>query len=70
VLPVRAASISDGALRVTLALLRGDWRILNLELRRYGNRYKTRRDDADGVYGAQMFALNATLATCTQWRPR
>jgi DNA-binding CsgD family transcriptional regulator len=47
---------------VTLALLRGDW--LDLEQRieallEIGT--KTRRDDADGVYGAQMFALNRDL---------
>jgi DNA-binding CsgD family transcriptional regulator len=51
-----------GAHRVTLALLRGDW--VDLENRiedllAIGT--KTRRDDADGVYGAQMFALNRDL---------
>jgi DNA-binding CsgD family transcriptional regulator/tetratricopeptide (TPR) repeat protein len=51
-----------GSYRVTLALLRGDWTDLEprieglLELGK-----KTRRDDADGVYGAQMFALNRDL---------
>jgi DNA-binding CsgD family transcriptional regulator len=51
-----------GILRVTLALLRGDWADMEgrveamLEI---GT--KTRRDDADGVYGAQMFALNRDL---------
>jgi DNA-binding CsgD family transcriptional regulator/tetratricopeptide (TPR) repeat protein len=48
-----------GAHRVTLALLRGDWTNLEHrieELLEIGT--KTRRDDADGVYGAQMFALN------------
>lgn len=48
--------------RVTLALLRGDW--ADLESRIEGLLEigtKTRRDDADGVYGAQMFALNRDL---------
>jgi predicted ATPase/DNA-binding CsgD family transcriptional regulator len=51
-----------GSYRVTLALLRGDWTDLEprieglLELGK-----KTRRDDVDGVYGAQMFALNRDL---------
>ncbi len=51
-----------GAHRVTLALLRGDWVDLERrieELLEIGK--KTRRDDADGVYGAQMFALNRDL---------
>ena len=48
--------------RITLALLRGDWG--DLEQRIEGLRdigMKTRRDDADGVYGAQMFALSRDL---------
>jgi len=51
-----------GAYRVTLALLRGDWVDLEPrieELLEIGT--KTRRDDADGVYGAQMYALNRDL---------
>jgi len=51
-----------GAHRVTLALLRGDWADLEPRIERLleiGK--KTRRDDADGVYGAQMFALNRDL---------
>ncbi|HEV7610486.1 MAG TPA: AAA family ATPase [Steroidobacteraceae bacterium] len=51
-----------GTYRVTLALLRGDW--TGLESRIEGLLQvgmKTRRDDADGVYGAQMFALNRDL---------
>ncbi len=51
-----------GAHRVTLALLRGDWTDLEArieDLLAIGT--KTRRDDADGVYGAQMFALNRDL---------
>jgi DNA-binding CsgD family transcriptional regulator/tetratricopeptide (TPR) repeat protein len=51
-----------GAYRVTLALLRGEWTDLEAriqELLEIGT--KTRRDDADGVYGAQMFALNRDL---------
>ena len=48
--------------RVTLALLRGDWTELESrieELLDIGT--KTRRDDADGVYGSQMFTLNRDL---------
>jgi DNA-binding NarL/FixJ family response regulator len=48
--------------RVTLALLRGEWTDLESrieELLEIGAR--TRRGDADGVYGAQMFALNRDL---------
>jgi DNA-binding CsgD family transcriptional regulator/tetratricopeptide (TPR) repeat protein len=48
--------------RITLALLRGNWAALEQrieELLDIG--MKTRRDDADGVYGAQMFALNRDL---------
>jgi len=48
--------------RVTLALLRGEWTDLESrieELLEIGT--KTRRGDADGVYGAQMFALNRDL---------
>lgn len=48
--------------RVTLALLRGEWVDLESrieELLEIGA--KTRRGDADGVYGAQMFALNRDL---------
>lgn len=46
--------------RVTLALLRGDW--VDLEQRIEGLlKVGTRVGDADGVYGAQMFALNRDL---------
>jgi DNA-binding CsgD family transcriptional regulator/tetratricopeptide (TPR) repeat protein len=48
--------------RVTLALLRGEWADLESrieELLEIGT--KTRRGDAVGVYGAQMFALNRDL---------
>jgi DNA-binding CsgD family transcriptional regulator/tetratricopeptide (TPR) repeat protein len=51
-----------GTHRVTLALLRGDW--VDLEPRIEGLLkigMKTRPDDADGVYGSQMFALNRDL---------
>ena len=51
-----------GAYRVTLALLRGEWTDLESrieQLLQLGT--KTRRDDADGVFGAQMFALNRDL---------
>jgi DNA-binding CsgD family transcriptional regulator/tetratricopeptide (TPR) repeat protein len=48
--------------RVTLALLRGEWTDLETRiatLLELGT--KTRRDDADGVNGAQMFAMNRDL---------
>ncbi len=51
-----------GAHRTALALLRGEWTDLESrieELLTIGT--KTRPDDADGVYGAQMFALNRDL---------
>ena len=49
--------------RVTLALLRGAWTDLEArmsELRELGTK-TGRPDDADGVHGAQMFALNRDL---------
>jgi DNA-binding CsgD family transcriptional regulator/tetratricopeptide (TPR) repeat protein len=51
-----------GAYRVIVALLRGEWADLEgriRELLELGT--KTRRGDADGVYGAQMFALQRDL---------
>ncbi|HEV2443834.1 MAG TPA: AAA family ATPase, partial [Steroidobacteraceae bacterium] len=48
--------------RITLALLRGSWSGLEQrieDLLSVG--MKTRRDDAEGVYGAQMFALSRDL---------
>lgn len=48
--------------RITLALLRGEWADLEArieQLLEIGT--KTRSGDADGVYGAQMFALNRDL---------
>jgi DNA-binding CsgD family transcriptional regulator len=54
--------IRAGSYHVILALLRGDW--AGLEQRIEGLLElgtKTRRDDANGVYGAQMFALNRDL---------
>jgi predicted ATPase/DNA-binding CsgD family transcriptional regulator len=59
------------AYRVTLALLRGDW--ADLESRIEGLLEigkKTRRDDADGVYGAQMFALNRDLGRLHAMAPQ
>ncbi len=51
-----------GSYRVTLALLRGEWIGLEARIERLLEiGAKTRRDDADGVYGAQMFALNRDL---------
>jgi DNA-binding CsgD family transcriptional regulator/tetratricopeptide (TPR) repeat protein len=48
--------------RITLALLRGEWTDLEIrieQLLEIGT--KTRGGDADGVYGAQMFAINRDL---------
>lgn len=56
---------------VTLALLRGEW--AGLEDRIEGLLEigtKTRRDDADGVYGAQMFALNRDLGRLHAMAPQ
>jgi DNA-binding CsgD family transcriptional regulator/tetratricopeptide (TPR) repeat protein len=50
------------AYRATLALLRGEWTDLESRIEtllEIGT--KTRSDDAHGVYGAQMFALNRDL---------
>jgi DNA-binding CsgD family transcriptional regulator/tetratricopeptide (TPR) repeat protein len=50
------------AYRATLGLLRGDWADLESRIEallEIGT--KTRSDDAHGVYGAQMFALNRDL---------
>jgi len=52
----------SGAYRVTLSLLRGEWTDLEARIEKLleiGTR--TRRGDADGVHGAQMFALNREL---------
>jgi DNA-binding CsgD family transcriptional regulator len=60
-----------GAHRITLALLRGNW--TNLEQRIEGLLdigMKTRRDDSDGVYGAQMFALNRDLGRLRALAPQ
>ena len=54
--------IHTGAYRVTVALLRGEWTDLEgriEELLELGS--KTRPEDVDGVYGAQMFALQRDL---------
>jgi DNA-binding CsgD family transcriptional regulator/tetratricopeptide (TPR) repeat protein len=51
-----------GTHRVTLALLRGEWAGLESRIEallEIGS--KRRPDDAEGVYGAQMFALNRDL---------
>ena len=55
---------------IALTLLRGEW--LGLEerieaLRELGSR--TRRDDAEGVYGAQMFALKRDLGQLSELEP-
>jgi DNA-binding CsgD family transcriptional regulator len=60
-----------GSHRVALALLRGDWQDLDWrieELHDIG--VKTRREQADGVYGAQMFALNRDLGRLHALEPQ
>jgi len=60
-----------GAFRVTVALLRGEWADLEArieELLELGT--KTRRGDADGVYGAQMFALQRDLGRLPALAPQ
>jgi DNA-binding CsgD family transcriptional regulator len=57
--------------RVTLALLRGEWTDLERrieDLREIGT--KSRPDDSDGVYGAQMFALNRDLGRLHAFAPQ
>ena len=57
--------------RITLSLLRGEWNGLDdriEELLAIGT--KTRRGDADGVYGAQMFALNRDLGRLHSLAPQ
>jgi DNA-binding CsgD family transcriptional regulator/tetratricopeptide (TPR) repeat protein len=52
----------SGAYRVTLSLLRGEWTDLEALIeRQFDIGSRMRRGDADGVYGAQMFALNRDL---------
>ena len=61
----------SGAHRVTLSLLRGEWTDLEARIEallEIGTR--TRREDADGVYGAQMFALNRDLGRLHAMAPR
>ena len=60
-----------GAHHVTLALLRGEWGDLERRIEgllEIGTR--TRREDADGVYGAQMFALNRDLGVVHSLGPQ
>ena len=60
-----------GAYRITLSLLRGEWANLEALIERQleiGTR--TRRGDADGVYGAQMFALNRDLGRLHSLKPQ
>lgn len=60
-----------GAHLVTLALLRGEWAGLEDRIEallEIGT--KIRRDDADGVYGAQMFALNRELGRLHAMAPQ
>jgi DNA-binding CsgD family transcriptional regulator/tetratricopeptide (TPR) repeat protein len=57
-------------MRVMMALLRGEWEGLEQrieELRERGN--KTRPDDAEGVYGVQMFQLNRELGKLAELAP-
>lgn len=61
----------SGAYRITLALLRGEWTDLEPRIEKLleiGT--KTRRSDADGVYGAQMFALNRELGRLHALKPQ
>jgi DNA-binding CsgD family transcriptional regulator len=61
----------SAAYGVSLALLRGEWTDLEARIERLleiGT--KTRRDDADGVYGAQMFALNRELGRLHAFKPQ
>ncbi|HXR89443.1 MAG TPA: LuxR C-terminal-related transcriptional regulator, partial [Steroidobacteraceae bacterium] len=52
----------SGAYRITLSLLRGEWTGLEALIeRQLETGTRTRRGDAVGVYGAQMFALNRDL---------
>ena len=56
--------------RVTLALLRGEWAGLEERiesLRELG--LQSRREDAEGVYGAQMFTLNRLLGRLQHYEP-
>jgi DNA-binding CsgD family transcriptional regulator len=60
-----------GSYRITLALLRGEWSGLEErieELLSIGT--STRRGDADGVYGSQMFALNRDLGRLHSLAPQ
>lgn len=51
-----------GALAIQLALLRGEWQDLDKKIEElYAEGTRMRRADAEGVYGAQMFALNRDL---------
>jgi DNA-binding CsgD family transcriptional regulator len=61
----------SGTYRATLALLRGEWEDMEARIERLleiGN--KTRRDDAHGVYGSQMFALNRDLGRLQALAPQ
>jgi DNA-binding CsgD family transcriptional regulator/tetratricopeptide (TPR) repeat protein len=61
----------SGAYGVSLALLRGEWTDLEPRIERLleiGT--KTRRGDADGVYGAQMFELNRELGRLHVLKPQ
>jgi DNA-binding CsgD family transcriptional regulator len=56
--------------RITIALLRGEWDRLEEQieaLRDSGQ--KMRRDDAEGVFGAQMFALDRDQGRLAELRP-
>ena len=57
---------------IALTLLRGEW--IGLEgrieaLRELGSRNRTRREGAEGVYGAQMFALKRDLGQLSELEP-
>jgi DNA-binding CsgD family transcriptional regulator/tetratricopeptide (TPR) repeat protein len=60
-----------GAYRVTVSLLRGEWTDLESRIETLlAIGTKTRRDDAAGVYGAQMFALNRDLGRLQALTPQ
>ena len=56
--------------QIALALLRGEWEGLEERIEAlFEVGRKTRQVDADGVYGAQMFALNRDLGRLREFEP-
>src|SRR5690606_22959964 len=59
-----------GTWSISLALLRGEWSGLEERIERLLEvGAKTRRQDAEGAYGAQMFVLNRDLGRLQALRP-